>query len=164
MNLLHDYALYNLWANTKVCADFLSGLDESTLDKEIKSSFPSLRKTVYHIWDAEVIWLNRLTGGDQTVLPIVHEPMNFAGFSVKFLSHSKRFADFVGAGNEELFNKKLTYINTEGKEFTNLISDIIHHVMNHGTYHRGQIVTMLREAGFTELSSTDFITWRRLKG
>ena len=163
MHQLTKYANYNLWANTKVCNEFLSKLDETKLQQEIPSSFSSLRKTVYHIWDAEVIWLHRLTGGTQTALPIQHEPMTFLVFKERFLKNSKTLADFVSSKEEHYFSQTLSYKNSQGKEFTNTISDIIHHVMNHGTFHRGQIITMLRSIGVTELSSTDFITFCRLK-
>lgn len=162
-NQLINYTLYNLWANTKVCDEFLSKVDESLLDQEMTSSFPSIRKTTYHIWDAEFIWLNRLVGGNVTVLPIRHEPMFFPVFKEKFLSVSRHFVEFVSSKEDSYFTQNLTYKNSEGKEFTNAINDIIHHVMNHSTYHRGQIITLLREAGFTQVSSTDYITWCRLR-
>ena len=54
-----------------------------------------------------------------------------------------------------------------GKPYSNTVEEIIYHVVNHGTFHRGQIVTMLRANGVTkladteELSSTDLITYLR---
>lgn len=146
-----------------MCDEFLSKLDESFLDKEIQSSFPSLRKTMYHIWDAETIWLNRLKRKGNSVLPIKHEGMTFSEFKENFLQTSTEFVDLVSSNDSTYFSPHLTYQNSEGKEFTNSIQDIIHHVMNHSTYHRGQIVTMLRMAGFTDVSSTDFITWCRIQ-
>ena len=53
--ILVNYTTYNLWANKKLLA-VVQGLDVALLDKEIKSSFPSLRKTAHHIYFAEEIW------------------------------------------------------------------------------------------------------------
>ncbi|MES1222732.1 MAG: DinB family protein, partial [Bacteroidota bacterium] len=52
---------YNLWANKRI-AEVMMNTDGALLSKEIASSFPSIRKTVFHVWDAEFIWLKRLYG------------------------------------------------------------------------------------------------------
>src|SRR5258706_12162933 len=49
----------------------------------------------------------------------------------------------------------LSYKNIAGQAFTNSIRDIMQHVANHGTYHRGQIISMLRQVGYTKLFDTD---------
>src|SRR3569833_4108445 len=58
-DLLLKYANCNLWAN-KLIIDAIMKLDEPQIDLEIASSFPTIRKTVYHTWSAECIWLQRL--------------------------------------------------------------------------------------------------------
>jgi uncharacterized damage-inducible protein DinB len=58
-DLVLQYARYNVWAN-KLMIDTMLKLDEATLDKDITSSFTSIRQTVYHSWGAEHIWLQRL--------------------------------------------------------------------------------------------------------
>ena len=67
-NHLINYTKYNLWANQKVC-DFLKTLSEEQVNKEIISSFSSLKKTMLHIWDAQVIWQRRLQGETITTFP-----------------------------------------------------------------------------------------------
>ena len=56
--LLVQYGTYNCWAN-QLIIDALLKLNDSDLDKEILSSFPSLRKTVFHTWSAEYVWVQR---------------------------------------------------------------------------------------------------------
>lgn len=162
MDQLKKYSKYNLWANTLVLDKFVSQVPEALLDKEVPNSFPSLRKTVYHIWDAETIWLNRLERSGVSVLPIVHEQMNYDEFKLRIISTSEKLMNLIVSKNHNWFEEKLTYKNSEGKEFTNPVIDIVHHVFNHSTYHRGQCVTLLRELGVTSLGSTDFITYCRL--
>lgn len=59
--LLLSYTRYNHWANEKICFK-LTGLPAELLDKQVKSSFDTIRKTLYHLWDAELIWYERIKG------------------------------------------------------------------------------------------------------
>ena len=158
--LLEQYTKYNLWANTKL-TEFLKKLVPALLDKEIPSSFNSIRKTVYHIWDAELIWYNRLAGVSFTHWPSKSYEGKNLEFIKPFLGQSELFIDYTKNKSEEELSKEFDYINTEGKSFKNSYSNAIHHCMNHSTFHRGQIITMLRTVGYTDLSSTDFITYIR---
>src|SRR5688500_1763003 len=80
---LLQYTNYNLWANTKL-TESLKSIGISLLDQEIKSSFPSLRKTIYHIWAAEQVWYMRLHGESP---PSLSEPTNdFTKFAKLFSS------------------------------------------------------------------------------
>ena len=65
---LVNLAKYNLWANKKLIG-FLSKLEPVLLDKELISSFKTIRETLYHIWDAELIWFTRLNGSSLTGWP-----------------------------------------------------------------------------------------------
>src|SRR4051794_6148538 len=67
-DILLSYAAYNIWANGKM-VEVLKKLPESQLDHETGSSFGSLRKTVYHMWDVESLWYQRLHLAEQTVKP-----------------------------------------------------------------------------------------------
>jgi uncharacterized damage-inducible protein DinB len=158
---LQQHLKYNVWANGKI-ADFIAKADEKLFDTEVKSSFPSIRKTVYHIWDAEFIWLKRLQGESLADWP----SKNFAGSRSQALAAwiecSKSLHDFIAAQDEAYLQQPVTYKNMKGDAFTNTAEGIIMHVVNHGTFHRGQLVTLLRELGYTDLSSTDLITFLRL--
>lgn len=158
---LENLTKYNLWANTKILG-FISEAGEIKADIIQQSSFPSIRKTLYHIWDAETIWFNRLHGKLFNFWPSKNYEGNLEGAGKLFLNASENFVVFVGAGNENDFDTQVTYTNSEGKEFSNTISQVVMHCMNHRTFHRGQIVTMLRNAGVTNLSSTDYIAFCRL--
>jgi uncharacterized damage-inducible protein DinB len=151
---------YNLWANRKIVG-FLSDLSPALLDKELISSFKSIRATVYHIWDAENIWLSRLNGTSFTSWP----SKDFKGSDKEafdaFMKQSEDLAEYTAKLSEEELGVQFSYKTLDGKQFTNSRSDVIAHVVNHSTFHRGQLITMLRNAGFTQLSSTDFITFAR---
>ena len=79
-----------------------------------------------------------------------------------FVANSEAMLAFVEAQPEEFFAQPNTYRNIRGDEFTSFHSEMIIHCMNHSTFHRGQLVTLIRETGWTEkLPSTDMITYFR---
>jgi len=158
---LVKYTEYNIWANRNH-TDIISSLTEEQIDKVQVSSFPSIRKTLYHTWDAQGIWTKRLTGGTVTDWP----SKNFKGTTQdaidNFLNSSREFDELVKGFNEEEFHNTIQYKNLEGKEFNNTLADIVMHVMNHSTFHRGQLISMFRDVGITKIPPTDFIAFCRL--
>ena len=156
--ILVNYTEYNLWANTKLL-DVLKGIEPSLLDKELKSSFPSLRKTMHHIWGGQEVWLQRLSGKSLTSFP---EPINdLAEFRKAFVACSQSYIDLVKEKDEKYFTQVCSYKAFVGTSYTNTHWEMIMHCMNHSTYHRGQIVTMLREVGLTTIPSTDLMGYFR---
>ena len=65
--LLQQYAAYNIWA-TKQLVDRINKLPEEDTRKEIVSSFPSIYKTMQHMWVAEEVWWQRLKLTENIVL------------------------------------------------------------------------------------------------
>lgn len=162
MYTIQKHFQYNAWANTKI-AEILTKLSEEELDKEIVSSFPSLKKTVLHIWDAETIWLTRLEGGTLAGWPSASFKGGKDELLKGFLATSERFADLVSSKDSGFFQTSIAYKNMKGIEFTNAIDDVLHHVVNHGSFHRGQIITMLRQLGHTDFPAQDLIAFARLQ-
>ena len=159
-NYLKDLTAYNTWANMKI----LKFVEEAGEEKSVlpqQSSFPSIRKTVLHIWDAQSIWFNRIHG----VSPQVWPPVPFEGNTMMacqgLLESSREFEALVGKFKTEDIHKSITYQTLKGDEFQNTIFQIIVHLMNHSTFHRGQLITMFRGAGFAEFSATDMIAYFR---
>ena len=167
--MLLTYTRYNLWANTKITE--LLKAHSSLLDREVKSSFPSLRKTMHHIFFAEEIWHKRLHGESPPSLP---EPGNdFTAFTKQLLARSQSFIELLtsplpspkGEGGSSSIEKWLqtpcSYKAVNGNPYTNPHWQMIMHCMNHSTYHRGQIITMIRELGITTIPDTDMIVYFR---
>jgi uncharacterized damage-inducible protein DinB len=157
---LKHLVAYNLWANKRI-AEVLSQTTDMELNKEITSSFSSIRKTVYHIWDAEYIWLSRINGVSLKSFPSKEFGNDIAINS--FLSCSEEWVKSVADKDESFFEKICIYKNIKQIEFSNSHSEIVMHCMNHSTYHRGQLVTLLRQAGKIDLPSTDMIAFFREK-
>ncbi|MBC8047058.1 MAG: DNA polymerase [Fimbriimonadaceae bacterium] len=158
--ILTSYTSYNIWANKKMM-DTIALLPNDMQDMALQTSFPSLRKTVYHIWDAQVIWLSRLNGISLTTWPSETYGDNFEGYEIYFIKHCEEFDQFVKNKSEDYLESIIRYSSLNGKEFQSRAWQIIMHCMNHGTYHRGQLIIMLRNLGITELPQTDYIFYLR---
>lgn len=154
---------YNLWAN-QLIANVIPK-DKLLFIKELKSSFPSVEKTILHIWDAQDIWLARLEDrpiSDWSSSNLKHkDSQSICGG----LNHSSlKFFQFVDKQLPSFATKIISYKNMKGEEYQSTTQEIIAHCMNHSTFHRGQLVTMLRELGIEKFSSTDMISYfRQLK-
>ncbi len=154
---LFKYARYNFWANEKLVQTIITKAPE-LLDKEIISSFNSIRKTILHMADAGYIWHCRMSGAAPDKMP------GKSGAGIEALAETdQRLIDFIIRQSESYFTQSTDYKSIKGDPFTNNNFAIFWHVFNHGTFHRGQIVSMMRNGGYKEpIDSTDFISFERL--
>lgn len=151
--MIQRYTAYNLWANQQL-ADWLQAASEEKLSQKIESSFSSLKDTVIHIWNAEYLWLFTVKNESADSSPA----RNFSGSKEDLLNGwlkaSEHFRDHVKSMSFE--DLQAHSPKFRGDEHT-VIADMIHHCMNHSTYHRGQLITMGRQAGLEDPPRTDFI-------
>lgn len=159
--LLKQYASYNACANQKIVT-LLLALPTETLQKEIASSFKSLHLTLLHMYGVEKIWWERMKL-QENIRSIMNDTLPTEEVAEGLLRYSKQWEDWVDkntlAGLEHVF----AYQNTKGEAFKQPLYQMLLHLFNHQTYHRGQIVTMLRQAGVETIPPTDFIVWSRGK-
>jgi uncharacterized damage-inducible protein DinB len=155
-SLLKDYAVYNLWAN-RTLIDWLKTKPSRLMEREIASSFPCIMATVVHIWDVQRSWLGHLK--QQPVKSFRME--GFSGTLAEafegILEHSAQFADYVNALDESQMAAGCRFSIPYVGEHTIPAFEIIHHTMNHSTYHRGQLVTIGRQLGLTDAPMTDYM-------
>ena len=156
--MLHKYTAYNLWANEQI-ALWLKDAPEELFNQEIESSFSSIRKTLIHIWNAEYGWLNAIKNEPWGEAPGQQFTGEGKALLDSLLEASKAFSEYVGS----LSTEALEATTTNSRGTTLSYGDMIQHCMNHSTYHRGQIITMGRQAGLTSPPRTDFIYYVSLK-
>lgn len=158
--LLSQFAAYNLWANS-LLASRIQPLPQAVQTQPINSSFLGLQATLLHMWDAESIWWQRMKLQEQIVRP----SENFTGdgdAAIKgLLAQSKQWADWVQAAHEHMLEHQFIYRNSKRETFKQPMHQVLLHLFNHDTYHRGQLVTMLRQLEVTPIPQTDFIVWSR---
>ena len=155
-----EHLKYNAWANVQI-AKILESLDELLLQKNVASSFKNLSKTMLHIWDAEVIWLKRIQSNPIQTWPSSSFKGNKSDLINGFIKSSEELLNFIKDQEHDFIYQKIKYNNLKGDTFENSVEEILFHVVNHGTYHRGQIITILHTLGVSELPSTDLIRFVR---
>ncbi|MGG9960502.1 DinB family protein [Ferruginibacter sp. SUN106] len=160
--LLQQYAGYNVWANN-ILFERIRKLSEEKIQQEIVSSFPSVYKTIVHMWQAENIWWQRLQLVEN-ISPLSETfKGSFADAVAGLALQSRQWADWVNGANDTQLTDVFAFVRNK-EPFTMKVNDMLLHLFNHATFHRGQLVTLLRQLGETDnIPSTDFSTYTRLK-
>jgi uncharacterized damage-inducible protein DinB len=160
IDILVEKAEYNVWANKRI-VETISKLTLEQLVQKVESSFSGIYPTIFHIWNAENIWLERIKGISLNSWP--NRDVNDKNNLEKFIQTSKLFLEFLEKNHsqKEFPFLEISYSNLKGDVLRNNVYEIVLHCLNHSSYHRGQIVTMLRQLGVTDIPSTDFITYLR---
>ena len=157
-----QYASYSLWANGSLLS-LIEKLTEEQQQAAVQSSFPGLYKTVLHLLDAESIWWQRMKLQERIERPSEHFAGNFPELSKRLLQQNKQWLEWVSGLNERGLQHEFIYFNSQKERFKQPVYEVLLHLFNHGTYHRGQLVTILRQLGVEKIPSTDFIAWSRRK-
>ena len=144
---------YTEWANERIL-ESVRALSDEQFTRTIESSYPTIRDTMAHIVIAEWLWLRRWNGESPQGMPEwLHEP-SLATIEAKLREvEAERRAFFDTLADADL-PREVSYRSTNGDPFTRPYQDMFAHVANHSTYHRGQLVTMLRQVG-AKPQSTD---------
>jgi uncharacterized damage-inducible protein DinB len=159
-SLLLNYLRYNHWANQKMCK-YLSEIDDPASYPDKEGLYSTIKKVILHVADGEQTWLARLNGDN---IPHMHNldlDGSFRSICGLILKNSTEFIAFIEAKDDSFFTKSTEYINLKGKPFAQNNAEIILHCMNHSTFHRGQVINMLRNVGYTDQSASDFIMFLR---
>jgi uncharacterized damage-inducible protein DinB len=135
---MRDYFLklfnYNFWANSNV---FQPLVYNEVQDEE-------LLKLASHILNAQFVWYSRVTGNKEFEVPIwqVYAPEELPKKSQVI---TNLWVKFLSETSEENILSIMRYTNSQGEPFANSIVDTMMQVINHGTYHRGQINKLYRQ-------------------
>ncbi len=159
-NLLLRNANYNKWANQRITNAILSA-GEAAADIEMKSSFSTVRKTIYHIYDSQHTWIMRIQNKPYSWPPSKDFKGDLMEFSKLLTESSQDWINYIDTLNNQDLQKIISYKNTKGIDHQTPLEEIIMHCFNHSTYHRGQLVTMLRQVGLNSFEPMDFIAFVR---
>lgn len=159
--LLQQYAAFNVWATQQI-TDVIAHLPDEKINAVMESSFPTLYKTVLHLLDAESIWWQRLKLKEHIERPGDTFTGTFNVLQQTLLHQSNEFREWVDTATEKQLQHVFAF--KRGKEQHKMqVAHMLLHLFNHNSYHRGQLVTMLRQLGITKIPSTDFVAYLRLE-
>jgi uncharacterized damage-inducible protein DinB len=160
--LLLQYAAYNVWANQRMI-DCISNLTDDQINREINSSYKSIYATLLHLWDAEAIWWQRIKLQEQIDVP----SLNFNGSIIELgnnlMKQSKQWKEWVDLATEAALEHEFIYRNSKREQFKQPVNEVLVHLFNHQSYHRGQLITMFRQVGLEVVPNTDLIAFSRKK-
>ncbi|MGV3656392.1 MAG: DinB family protein [Chitinophagaceae bacterium] len=160
--LLSQFSAYHLWASQQLL-DVIQPLPQELKDQNIVSSFGSISNTLRHMWDAESIWWQRMKLQEQIVRPSDTFSGSFDELSAALMAQGKLWHEWIMSAQEYMLDHEFIYYNSKKEKFKQAVYQVLLHLFNHATYHRGQLVTMLRQLGVTNIPPTDFIVWSRKK-
>lgn len=153
---------YNCWANARLLR-VIGSLHDEQLSAEIESSFPSILETIAHIVGAEWGWLRRWKGESPTALPDWLEDPSFEQLSARLADVESERDWFLASLTDEDLERELSYQTLDGTPHRDRLAALFLHLVNHSTYHRGQLTTMLRQVGGTPVA-TDLVLFERPEG
>jgi uncharacterized damage-inducible protein DinB len=160
--MLVHYAAYNLWANNRI-VEVINNLTDEQVDRDITSSYPSIRKTVLHLWDVENIWWQRMKLVEVQVWQSDHFSGSLMELNNNLLAQSKQWKEWIDIATEAALEHEFIYKNSKKDQFKQPVHEMVMHLFNHQSYHRGQLVTMLRQVDVKNIPNTDLISFLRKK-
>ncbi len=161
-DLFVQYSTYHIWANQQLF-DTIDILHEDQYHKEVPSSFGSLFNTILHMWDAEGLWWQRMKLQERFIKPSETHTGILKDVTNGLMFQSREWNDWIKNSHEQMLQHEFIYQNTKRENFKQPVYQVLLHLFNHGTYHRGQIVNILRHLEVQKIPPTDFIVWSRKK-
>jgi uncharacterized damage-inducible protein DinB len=149
------------WADETLLA-VLSQAPPEQVSQDRGSSFKSLFDTLAHVYLAELVWLKRVQGQTEVKLADLESPADLTALGQSWPEMHRTWTDWSKSLASEDWSKPLILRNTQGAEFALPYWQLVMHLVNHGSYHRGQVATMLRQAGIKP-PGTDLITFYRTR-
>ena len=152
---------YNRWANARLL-DAASKLTPEQYSRDLQSSHRSVRDTLAHILAAEWIWLERWKGVSPNALLMPSEFPTVESLETRWAVVEGDYTEFIKGVTDGSLATVIAYTNTRGEEYAYPLGQMLQHVMNHSSYHRGQVTTMLRQLG-AEVNPVDLLVFMDVK-
>lgn len=151
---------YHYWARDRVMAPVM-GLTPDQYTRDLGNSFRSIRDTLVHVYSAEWVWLARWKGISPTAHRTSAEFPDQVALDAAWREHERELRAFVDGIGERALSAPIEYKSLDGRPYRHLLGPMLQHVVNHATYHRGQITTMLRQLELGPPANMDLIAFLR---
>ena len=154
---------YHYWARDRLL-DALEPLTSDQLTRDMGSSFKSVRDTIAHTYAAEWAWYERWHGRSPKALLPLDQFADVASLREAWSAHEARMRAYVHSLDEAGVERAIDYTLLNGAAGSTPLWQMLQHVVNHASYHRGQVTTMLRQLGASPAKPMDMIAYYRLSG
>lgn len=149
---------FQTWRREKI-SELLQEVDEQIFSAELNGSFSSLYIILNHLVWAEKVWLGRV---DRDTVATM-KPTNVAGLLEMWKEVSEKWSNVVQPATTDDILREIEYFTSTGDRFANSVLEIVIHMVDHSTYHVGQMMNAIRGFGI-EPVSTNYIHYLRAKG
>jgi uncharacterized damage-inducible protein DinB len=153
---------YHYWARDRVF-EAVEALTPEQYARDMGSSFRSIRETLTHIYAAEWAWYERWQARSPTSLLRADAFPDLAALKGAWAEHEKKMRAFVDDLDDPGIERIISYTLLSGHAGASPVWQMVQHVVNHASYHRGQITTMLRQLGAQPAKPMDMIAYYRVK-
>ena len=152
---------FNRWAHERTLA-WVAQLSHEEYERPLGGSFPSLRATMEHMLRAEMAWLARWEGNRRGPAPELTECTDVGKLAARWEQHWARQFAFLATLRDPDLDRPVEITLWSGIETVQPLRYTLRHVVNHASYHRGQVTMLTRQLGGIPVG-TDFFTWVMLR-
>ena len=154
---------YHYWARDRLF-EAVAPLTPEQYARDLGSSFKSIRDTITHVYAAEWAWYQRWQGESPTALLSSERFADLAALQQAWTEHEQKVRAYVAGLGDAGVNQMVEYKLLSGHSGGSPVWQMVQHVVNHASYHRGQITTMLRQLGVAPAKPMDMIAYYRTQG
>lgn len=155
VDVVQELIRYNTWANTRLL-ESVSGLDADRFTRVLGGSYPSIQSTLVHMVWVEWLWLRRWQGQSPRELFAPADFPTVADVAARWTAVRAEQDAFARSLSPDDLQRVIRYTNREGETWEYTLWRMIEHLVNHSTYHRGQVTNMLRMLSLAP-APTDFL-------
>jgi uncharacterized damage-inducible protein DinB len=145
---LRTHLRYTDWASRRI-VDSAASLSEEELNRDFKHSDKSVLGTLVHIFAADRVWIQRVKGAPITGFIDPEKDFQMSVLRNEWPAILQQWHDLAAGLSDEAAGRKIQYKDLKGNSYETPLWQIILHVVNHATHHRGQVSAMIRAMGHT---------------
>ena len=155
LETLRTFFAFGRWAN-RMILESVAALTAEEYARPIGGSFGSVQGTLVHLYGADWVWLERFHGRSPRAMPADDDLATLEPLAQKWREVQAGQDVYIATLTPERLAEPLSYVSFSGDSFTRRLGDALLHLANHGTYHRGQVATLMRQLG-QKATSTDYL-------
>lgn len=141
-DLCREMFKFHLWRQERV-SSMLMEVDARILSEQLSGSFSSLNIILNHIVWAEMVWLGRV---DNTAVAAMQD-LDVKGMLAVWKAASEKWTTVLERAQDADFSQCFVYFNSQGERFENSLAEIVMHMIDHCSYHTGQMMNAIRGFG-----------------
>ncbi|WNS45283.1 DinB family protein [Paenibacillus sp. MMS20-IR301] len=158
-----QFVNYHFWA-TQTLLEHIKTLPSGVLTQEVNTSFPTIAHAFSHIYAVDQVWNSVVNGRGmkealEECMPRVHETVLYTAdeFAEAFARLAENYQEWFRSGPD--LTRTILLENPYIGPRNTTLEEIVHHAVNHGTYHRGNISAMLRQLGHASTMNDYILYW-----